>query len=65
MIYIDVRTNSEYLEEHYPDAINIPVEQITEGVLPNLPRDSEICLYCKSGGRAQLAEVLLKRAGLL
>lgn len=63
MLYLDVRTKEEFATGHYPDAVNIPVEQIMQGTFPDVSKDFEITVYCKSGARASIAQQLLKRAG--
>jgi phage shock protein E len=63
MIYIDVRTPEEFASGHYPDAINHPVELIMQGMLPELAKDTEINLYCRSGARAGIAQQMMQQAG--
>jgi len=52
-IIIDVRTKEEYEQSHIVDAINIPYDLIDENI--NLDKDNIIFVYCKSGGRSQIA----------
>lgn len=63
MIYIDVRTPEEFASGHYPDAINHPVELIMQGILPELAKDTKINLYCRSGGRAGVAQQIMEQSG--
>lgn len=63
MIYIDVRTLEEFNESHHPEAMNHPVELISEGIMPNVAKDAQICVYCRSGGRAGLAKNMMTAAG--
>ena len=63
MQIIDVRTKEEFEEEAVAGAMNLPVEQIMEGKMPELPKDTEIGLYCRSGGRAGRAKTLLIQNG--
>jgi rhodanese-related sulfurtransferase len=63
MILIDVRTPSEYAVGHYPNAINHELDLMMQGVFPNLPLDTEIQVYCRSGNRSEMAKQLLERAG--
>lgn len=65
MIYIDVRTPEEFNEGHHPDAINHSVELIAGGSMPNVSKDAQICVYCRSGGRAGVAKNLMRAAGFL
>lgn len=65
-IYLDVRTPIEYAEGHYPGAINFPLELFQDGQFPDgdqVSRDDEIKVYCRSGGRAGVAETILSSAG--
>ncbi len=63
MTYLDVRTPEEFGEGHYPDAINYDVNLIIGGNVPDLAKDAEIKIYCRSGGRAGMAKNLLEQAG--
>ena len=62
---IDVRTKEEYDEGHLRDAINIPYEEVVDGVskLENVNYDTPIIVYCKSGNRSGQAYNSLKVAG--
>jgi phage shock protein E len=63
---IDVRTREECCVERSPNTINIPVEEITAskmGELWDLPKDSEICVCCVSGVRAEKAKKALNMLG--
>ncbi len=63
MQLIDVRTKEEFEEEAVAGAVNLPVEHIMEGKMPEVPKDTEIGLYCRSGGRAGRAKTLLIQNG--
>lgn len=63
MQIIDVRTKEEFEEEAVAGAVNLPVEQIMEGKMPEVPKDTEIGLYCRSGGRAGRAKTFLIQNG--
>lgn len=65
-IYLDVRTPAEFAEGHYPNAINHDVQLFMAGTFPNesiVPKDAEIRIYCRSGGRAGVAQQILSQAG--
>ena len=75
-IYIDVRTEQEFMNGHVPDSINIPVawpDQATRQMKPNpdfvkvvsnhLSKDKRIIVGCQAGGRSQLAAQLLAQEG--
>lgn len=63
MYYIDVRTPEEFATGHHPDAVNLPVEQVLAGTMPQLPLNAQICVYCRSGARAGVARDALLHAG--
>jgi rhodanese-related sulfurtransferase len=62
-IYLDVRTPEEFAAGQYPGAVNHDVALIAQGVMPDLPKDADIKVYCRSGGRAGMATELMKQAG--
>ncbi len=64
VIWIDVRSQGEYIDEHVTSAINIPHTEIGQqisSVVPN--KNSEVYLYCGSGHRAGIAKDTLEAAG--
>lgn len=63
MIYIDVRTQEEYLLEHVPAAINHDIMKLFEGSFPDLPKDTDITVYCQSGSRSSMAKSILEQNG--
>lgn len=63
---IDVRTAEEYLSEHAEGAVNIPLENIEAGrlgLLANVPKNSQIDLYCRTGHRSGEAREMLAKLG--
>jgi phage shock protein E len=62
-IYLDVRTPEEFAAGHYPGAINHDVSLIIDGNMPDIAKDAEIKIYCRSGARAGVAQTLLEQAG--
>ena len=59
---IDVRSIQEYKEGHLNGAINIPVFEIErkiEEVVKN--KETDIIVYCSSGGRSRQAKEILDR----
>ncbi len=75
-VYVDVRTAEEFAAGHAPRAINIPVvfpDAATRGMMPNpdflrvvqahVPKDRQVILGCKMGGRSQLAAEHMAAAG--
>lgn len=63
---IDVREPGEYQAGHLPGAVNIPRGLLEFQIGDNAAlanKDQPIVLYCKTGGRAALSAVNLKRMG--
>ncbi len=63
MVYLDVRTKSEYDEGHYDGAIHHDLALLMDGVLPNIEKDAEIHAYCRSGNRSEVAKEILIKHG--
>ena len=59
---LDVRNPQELVVESVPGAVNIPLPQL-RGRLGELPRDREIHVICRSGGRAYFATRILLQNG--
>ena len=75
-IYIDVRTEGEFLNGHVPKAFNIPVvfpDPATRQMKPNpdfvkvvsahFAKNKRIIVGCQMGGRSQLAAQILGQEG--
>lgn len=60
---IDVRTAEEFEEEHYPNAVNIPVDQVQTRLKEFGEKSTPIVVYCASGARSAYAAKVLKSAG--
>ena len=61
---LDVRTPEEFVENHIPNAINIPNENIGTDELSALPdKDQLIMVYCRSGRRSKEAAEKLVALG--
>lgn len=61
-LILDVRTIEEFNEACAPHSINIPLQELEQRIA-TLPKNAPICVCCESGGRARIAEVLLKQHG--
>jgi hydroxyacylglutathione hydrolase len=59
---LDVRTANEFGEEHIPGATNIHVGRLRKR-LDQVPRERPIVVHCQTGGRAAVAEGILRREG--
>jgi len=55
-ILLDVRTDEEFAEKHIGGAILIPAYEIGNRAAAELPdKNALILLYCRSGGRSEIA----------
>lgn len=63
-VLIDVREIDEYISGHLKNAINIPYDEIIDGVKnKKISINDSIIVYCKSGGRSSKAFQSLIDAG--
>ena len=65
-LIIDVREPFEFASGHVEGAINIPPSVMTTGLPPELadvPKDTEIILYCLSGSRSNSSMHFLRQYG--
>ena len=60
-LLIDVRTPEEFASGHIEGAVNIPVEEM-QGRLDEIPGDTPIVVYCRSGNRSATAARILTDA---
>lgn len=59
---LDVRTRSETAEWPFPNAVNIPIDELVARA-DEVPRDREVAVLCASGNRSQAATEALARGG--
>ena len=62
-LVVDVRTEYEFEEEHYQDAINIPIDQVQVRMAEFGDKGKPVIVYCASGARSAYAAKLLRAAG--
>jgi rhodanese-related sulfurtransferase len=64
-VVIDAREPHEYSSSHVEGAINIPLSNLsTESPgLKDINKNAKVIVYCRSGGRSNLAIQLLKDMG--
>lgn len=63
-ILIDVRTKEEFQSGHLKNAINLPVDEISETIEKIVPnKNTNIELYCRSGRRSGIAKEKLEAKG--
>jgi rhodanese-related sulfurtransferase len=60
---IDVRTAEEYEEAHIPDAVNIPVSEMSREAVQEADINGTVILYCNSGNRSAQAYEKLRDDG--
>jgi hypothetical protein len=59
---LDVRTPDEFAAGHFPEAVNIPIDEL-RGRLGELPSDRQLAVYCQVGQRGYLATRILRQKG--
>jgi rhodanese-related sulfurtransferase/glyoxylase-like metal-dependent hydrolase (beta-lactamase superfamily II) len=65
LVIVDVRRETEYVNEHVKEAINIPLDQLTDpGSMANLDDHHNIYIHCASGYRSVIAASMIKRQGI-
>ena len=60
---IDVRTSREFRGDHFPGAVNIPIQKLYMDPHKAGPKEKTIVVYCQTGGRARRAKRILKAYG--
>jgi len=60
---VDVRTPEEFQDEHFPNAVNISVEQVHERLAEFGDKNAPVIVYCATGSRSAYAARILKTAG--
>lgn len=65
ILIIDVRDPAEFESGHVEGAINIPPAELMAGAndLKEVPKDTKLILYCKSGSRSNVSMNFLKHMG--
>lgn len=64
-VIIDVRETYEFSGGHVPGALNIPPNELLNGAkeLEDVPKDTQLVLYCRSGSRSNSAMQILRQYG--
>jgi rhodanese-related sulfurtransferase len=62
-LLLDVRTAPEWAAGHAPQARHVPLDAVVAAT-PDLPRDADIVVVCRSGRRSQSAVAHLLDNGL-
>ena len=65
LVVVDVRKPVEFAEGHLSDAINIPLNEMTDpGSMANIEDRHNLYVHCAGGYRSVIAASLLKRQGI-
>ena len=65
LVVLDVRRETEFADGHVKDALNIPLQDLTDpGNMANLDETYNIYVHCGGGYRSVIAASLLKRQGI-
>jgi len=61
---VDVRRMNEFAEGHVTNAINLPLNEMTDvAQIAQLEEDQNLYIHCQSGYRSVIAASLLKQQG--
>jgi len=65
LVVVDVRKETEFANGHLKDALNLPLNEMTDAAnMAMLEEDQNIYLHCGGGYRSVIAASLLKRQGI-
>jgi glyoxylase-like metal-dependent hydrolase (beta-lactamase superfamily II)/rhodanese-related sulfurtransferase len=65
LVVVDVRKPVEFAEGHVKNALNIPLNDMTDPAnMAHLEEDQNIYVHCQGGYRSLIATTLLKRQGI-
>ena len=65
MVVIDVRRETEFADGHVKDAVNLPLNEMTDPAsMANIDDEHNLYVHCAGGYRSVIAASLLKRQGL-
>ena len=65
LVVLDVRKPTEFADGHVKDALNIPLNDLTDPLnMAALEEDQNVYVHCQGGYRSVIAASLLKRQGL-
>jgi rhodanese-related sulfurtransferase len=59
---IDVRESDEWLHGHAPEAVHLPLSELTQRA-GQVPEDRDVYVICKVGGRSEQAVRYLNQLG--
>lgn len=62
-LVVDVREPAEHAQGHIPGCVLMPLGSLPQR-LHELPKDRELVMVCRSGGRSAMATQMANQAGL-
>ena len=62
---MDVRSRQEYLSGHVKGSVNIPLDQLGDGIKKLKNKEQAIITCCASGMRSGVAKTMLKSNGFI
>lgn len=63
VVLIDVRTDDEWNAGHAVGAVHFELARMEKGELPDVSKQSTVCLYCQGGTRSAAARDILRKNG--
>ena len=65
-VMIDVRSPEEFNGGHVEKSVNLPLEQVEQGIESIVPdKNAQIYVFCRSGGRSSMAQAILADKGYI
>jgi hydroxyacylglutathione hydrolase len=65
LVVMDVRKPAEFADGHVKDALNVPLEELTDITnIANIEENQNVYIHCAGGYRSVIASSLMKRQGL-
>ncbi|MCE3281587.1 MAG: fold metallo-hydrolase [Chitinophagaceae bacterium] len=65
MVIMDVRKETEFADGHVKDAVNVPLNTLTDpGMMANIDDTDNVYVHCAGGYRSVIAASMLKRQGI-
>lgn len=65
MVVMDVRKETEFADGHIKDAVNVPLNTLTDpGSMANIEETDNVYIHCAGGYRSVIAASMMKRQGI-